>query len=971
MFNYLNLLGAVDPATILMGVNIFMLSFIVFGFLMGLKRGVRSSLLRFIFLMGIILTLVVTAPLISRALLNMDISSIIGSNTIDVGGETYAVTSGSDLIVAVISGQEEIATIIGENPVLLEFIQQIPMVIMNLFIFVVGFFVLKILSWPFYAIIARKMEKKRIKKTKELNANKNIKKDKKRLLGGLVGVFSGGLVALVIFVPIAGISSILNSYPEDNEWFDSIIPEEISQYLSIYEDSIIGRFGSFTNLDLLLFDSLTTIRVNQLDGEGNPTGETYKFNFRKEIVEFSNIIDEAYHIVEMIKARYDGTSDTIDWDYIENTIDRIFRLETARIILTEIFPTLSAELIDENLIVTDPAEIALLSPLEKDMNNFYISLKNRLSLSNTQSVKTDVDAVIGVLRALDEYGFVDIALDEYHSEGEDIDKLPLLIVEKIKDNPSFAFTVMNNIVGSDSFKMVTVAGTNVIIGFAEEFINENNNEISFSPIPRITHTEINWAVESALYASIINNIADFSYDILYAQSQDLEGLEMVSSADFRKLGETINMFRQTILLGEVYIDLLENLITINDIQDAISDIDEHFNILGIINLIDTADWEFEFGFINDIIEIAIDYEEESLDYTKINDLISSLKNSDVVQYVFDGAKSYLFIEILEKTEIPSWADNAGIDMISNNSELFTKIIEIAMFMNEEKEPGVNNEITDITYEQINELVLLFEDLIGSTSPEHIQLVDFMNGVIQLAGDELLDGSVLLENLYFEDLIENMGALVELYFVYQEIGGDAFAGYDAARMATLQNRIIGLNDMSPDFKLFLGDIVEEFFGSDISVDFNTIDWVVEADMINDLIEIVKDYHLNGENLDTLLMEQFLIDFAEESSLLDIFFQMTLNELTEDAPAYEIVDPEFIVEYAEYISLRIDLELYHAREDADPSIVVAKANNIILMLNDARDLLVDEEIYGGADHTEAIAFIDEAIAHANEIINEYVI
>ena len=128
-----------NPTLITMGFNILLAVFVVLGFLWGLGRGLKKSLLRFGFFIGFVIIFALISPIIAKALLGIN----VGTGTIE------------EMIKQALLEIEFINDIVASNPGFMDFITQLPLILVNLVLFIVLALVAKMLSWVGYSITAK------------------------------------------------------------------------------------------------------------------------------------------------------------------------------------------------------------------------------------------------------------------------------------------------------------------------------------------------------------------------------------------------------------------------------------------------------------------------------------------------------------------------------------------------------------------------------------------------------------------------------------------------------------------------------------------------------------------------------------------------------------------------------------------------------------------------------------------------
>lgn len=252
--------------------------------LFGLKRGASKSAFRLVWLLvtGVILWFL--TPVISSWLNSIDISSL----GLDINGP---VSKLSDIGVNILNSLN-LDEAISQSEAVRTFAENFPTMILNVLVFVLGFWVLKILLYPIWAIIASKCFDKKKRELKAYKRKiKNLKKrgvpvdeddmpsdleisGKNRFGGMLVGIVMGFVICVATLSPIVGLNAIYqkananlvtqNEAGEEVPYLPTVIDEETQQYLNSYEDSVASKVAKYTGISFfsnLVFDGLATVNV--------------------------------------------------------------------------------------------------------------------------------------------------------------------------------------------------------------------------------------------------------------------------------------------------------------------------------------------------------------------------------------------------------------------------------------------------------------------------------------------------------------------------------------------------------------------------------------------------------------------------------------------------------------------------------------------------------------------------------------
>ena len=297
------------------------LVFLIAGFLYGLWRGFSKSLTRLLIVVAVAVATFFVVPSLSHSLVTADISSW----NLSVGDTT--VKTIQEFIIEYLSGFDKVNEFMNASPTFTKFIQVLPEVLVNILLFIIFFFVVKMLSMIIYWILSAIFFGK--KKTEG--------KNKHRFIGGIVGAVQGIIIACVILMPVFGLMNLAhtaevalsesrtelettiqnstagddNSSPtefyitqssessNDNNTSDeneSITVdkalEEVLKYTEALENNFIYKSLNaigVTKLSNSVFNELTTIKIETASG-------SHKYSFTTEAVEISKM----YPYLELI-----------------------------------------------------------------------------------------------------------------------------------------------------------------------------------------------------------------------------------------------------------------------------------------------------------------------------------------------------------------------------------------------------------------------------------------------------------------------------------------------------------------------------------------------------------------------------------------------------------------------------------------------------------------------------------------------
>ena len=223
--------------------TLFLLFWMIVGFLWGFIRGARRSLIRLLVLGGFAVLLLLISGAITARILEVEVSGKPMFEHI-----TGAITSGlNDVGIQGAVGTASVA-------------HTLVIALVTPIVFALLFFACKIISWPIYAILASIFAKKN-----------HPNRQKRPLIGGLIGMAQGFFICFLLFVPLSGYARAAERVVETGvfEQFDvdAETAGNIDDFAFAYSDSFAGKLFRITgqrvwfNMLATRTDDVTGIRV--------------------------------------------------------------------------------------------------------------------------------------------------------------------------------------------------------------------------------------------------------------------------------------------------------------------------------------------------------------------------------------------------------------------------------------------------------------------------------------------------------------------------------------------------------------------------------------------------------------------------------------------------------------------------------------------------------------------------------------
>lgn len=438
-----------SASSIVLYINLAIVVIFALAFLIGFKRGLFKSVYKLATSFGMVLLFFFVFPLISRAIMGMNLS-----NLFDLEIEGVELITIEDFIaeylVEVLNVDVPANTVITESFLYLTVYSAVEMVLriaLLIVVFILNLTIFKLIYWIVYKFVKPRRRDELGLKIKPTKAN--------RAYGGLVSVLNSILVLLIFCVPLSAVFSLAESAAdliEDTEnspyshkltlsfdgqnvnlgtnnrsLLESLgVDEEyldlLEEYAGVYRSTIPGFIYSFPiadrSLDTYIFDSLFTIEYKDK-----------KVQFRKEIDTVLDIIGEITKTVDL----EEGVSDV---DSVVTIIDSLSEEQ-----INSIFKKLSKLEIVEFAIPLAADTFEILIQYGGESFTAYVDFLDvvkALKESSSENILGQVGKAVGSAKALlDE---VDIKISDITNGDVDYNKL-------LTAKPESVQRVLDNIAG--------------------------------------------------------------------------------------------------------------------------------------------------------------------------------------------------------------------------------------------------------------------------------------------------------------------------------------------------------------------------------------------------------------------------------------------------------------------------------------------------------------------------------------------
>ncbi len=637
---------------------------VILGFLWGLKRGLKRSAMRIGFIAGCLLLAFFIAMPVTNSIVNMDISSVYTYT--DPDGIVHKTPN--DIIANTVANiSPDIKEAYDNSESLRALIDALPQMIIQSIVFVILFWLLKLITWPIFAVIAKALwGEKKEKKVKEEKQPKTVqsgrviengntrpapkKKEKKyRWAGAAVGTLQGLLIAFFTLLPIAGFSSIVQNIDkqasvsaatseskDENElkplgqMLRESLGDDYVNALSAYEKSALGVMCGWTDIDGVAFDIQTSAKVN---------GKTT--NLRKEV----NALSSAYNEATKIKS---FNFSKMDFDTVQKLFDYLISSPSLSGIADELMPYYINKTIKES------NDIA---PTLKELLTMYVDAYGTPKIDELRDDIGHICTAMKIIQSNDIFAYVE------NASPFNFDDFVKIIEADGEKNPL-----------RDIFAEVTQSTTTQKI--FQTFINYGlkslGNEVSKATNKEITVTtvtfdNVNWDNVREEVPSILNK--SISVYKNYKDSTETSETNKILSINFKSVGEILQLFSSSNLLEGAFDSAM-------DILDQYDDYSKYIDFSAMKNKVNFVS---EMTYVQNTIDAlrsvgALEYFNDG-STIKVEDLLKKIDTviPDTTDHCIDVIVTNITSSTVLKTSLPKALNTVYPDVLKDWSSAIEKI----------------------------------------------------------------------------------------------------------------------------------------------------------------------------------------------------------------------------------------------------------------------------------------------------------
>ncbi len=633
-----------DATMVILILNILFALFLVLGFLFGFMKGLKKSALRLAFFFVSIVIAAIITPYISRLILDIQI--------------TYegSLTSIEEIILSAIKNSSpEVNEVMTASPTLATLVENMPVMLVNLVSFVLLCYIVNLVGWVIYLVIASAFFKKNETTVDETGKKVKSKRKSWRILGGVVGAAQGLVLAFLTFLPLSGIVGMYNDLSTAQvvsadegassnlslsaQFINENVPDDVKVYLDAYSDSAIAKFSGLLGLDDAVFNQVASVTVNDT-----------KISLRNEVVNIASVYDNVGFLVDVDFSSFDAFK-TLDYDRLSTAVDYIFNSRLLTTALPELVDYGFDKVLEMEEVQSEPQYIEFIEAVREVLSS---------DEGVTQNLKNDITAVISTAKIMaDNKIFDQIPSDLQVTEGN----IEAIIDIAIKDNKKVFDEIVDNIFNSKVLNKAVIFALNMGIDALEDELKTltNNDALTISNID-ISDDEM--TLKKGEVKSLLSSALNIANDII---------------------GEDLGAIQDNLL--SVFNLNLENIVTnAGTMMNALQNMNV-FSSTGIYDQIVTALEDTEY---NKYVDFAI-FKDDNVwlnETSTLSGVIANIRKSQVISYIEKGSDgnyyvadenfSKLFQNLVATTQINGETKTLIRQIIEPiyNSSAFSKIIRV-------------------------------------------------------------------------------------------------------------------------------------------------------------------------------------------------------------------------------------------------------------------------------------------------------
>ena len=541
--------------TIMMALSGTIIGLLVIGFLIGVWRGWKKSLARFIALLVILLIALFLTPVISSAIIN----ACTDGTTISIFGFTYDF---QELVSSIAGSSEGLGDVVAADGTTTELAFALMNVAVNVVLFVAMFLVLSLLALFVHFIVFLVLRSKAKK-----NGTLTAKKAANRLIGGGIGFFSMIIICFTFLIPVFGVMNICNTFITDEKGGESanasvLTSSSVQNYLgaNLYytEDENIGTVETYV-------ETYAKIKENY---DKSPMGAVFNalgisklgsisFNYLTSVKSGDIEVNVTNDIVSVIKVynEYKETFVANKFDITNNnSVDGIISIydvaTTSKIVqsyIIELLPKLC-----ENW-SNGEAFLGIEPPVSGEMTQMLNHVLEIFKTDDINRISNNLKAVMGVVKVANNNNLIstiqagDVDVLEFLAGNETLVKDAVLQLSTTPELRSNLPIIIND---------ALAIGYKSVVGEDASFSGGNltSEEIA----------AINWNSEADVFQKLVNTLLSVFENLQDDGSASESSNQMLN--ELSSIGEAIDLSRNSVILSDPMKEFITGFINTENVS---------------------------------------------------------------------------------------------------------------------------------------------------------------------------------------------------------------------------------------------------------------------------------------------------------------------------------------------------------------------------------------------------------------------
>lgn len=541
--------------TIMMALSGTIIGLLVIGFLIGVWRGWKKSLARFIALLVILLIALFLTPVISSAIIN----ACTDGTTISIFGFTYDF---QELVSSIAGSSEGLGDVVAADGTTTELAFALMNVAVNVVLFVAMFLVLSLLALFVHFIVFLVLRSKAKK-----NGTLTAKKAANRLIGGGIGFFSMIIICFTFLIPVFGVMNICNTFITDEKGGESanasvLTSSSIQNYLgaNLYytEDENIGTVETYV-------ETYAKIKENY---DKSPMGAVFNalgisklgsisFNYLTSVKSGDLEVNVTNEIVSVIKV-YNEYKETFVANKFNitnnNSVDGIISIydvaTTSKIVqsyIIELLPKLC-----ENW-SNGEAFLGIEPPVSGEMTQMLNHVLEIFKTDDINRISNNLKAVMGVVKVANNNNLISTI------QAGDVD-----VMEFLADNETFVKDAVLQLSTTPELRSNLPIIINDALAIGYKSVVGEDASFSGGNLTSEEIAAINWNSEADVFQKLVNTLLSVFENLQDDGSASESSNQMLN--ELSSIGEAIDLSRNSVILSDPMKEFITGFINTENVS---------------------------------------------------------------------------------------------------------------------------------------------------------------------------------------------------------------------------------------------------------------------------------------------------------------------------------------------------------------------------------------------------------------------